>query len=74
MKKKVSKGKNKEKKVHVPVLVLLICQTVNNIQWQIWDSPLGPHHWGQANIFRQGLNSSVVSYSVSPGLVGQCIW
>ena len=61
MKKKVNKRKNKEKKVHVHVLVLLIGQTVNNLQWQIWGSPLGPHHWGQENIFRPGLNSTVVS-------------
>ena len=43
------------------MLVLLIGQTVNNIQWQIWGSPLGPHHRGQENIFRPGLNSTVVS-------------
>ena len=61
MKKKVNKGKNKEKKVHVHVLVSLIGQTVNNLQWQIWGSPLGPHHWDQENIFRLGLNSTVVS-------------
>ena len=64
MKKKVNKGKNKEKKVHVHVFVLLIGQTVNNIQWQIWGSPLGPHHRGQENVFRPGLNSSVVSCCV----------
>ena len=37
MKRKVNEGKkNKEKKVHVHVFVLLICRTVSNIQWQIW--------------------------------------
>ena len=61
MKKKVNKGKNKAKKVHVHVFVLLIGQTVNNIQWQIWGSALGPHHRGQENIFRPDLNSTVVS-------------
>ena len=59
MKKKVNKGKNKEKRFMF-MLVLLIGQTVNNIQWEIWGSPLGPHHRGQENIFRPGLNSTVV--------------
>ena len=65
MKKKVNKEKIK-KKVHVHEFALLICQTVNNIQWQIWGSPLGPHHGGQENIFRPGLLLGAAPCTASP--------